>query len=251
LIVLAVIFGLVALCGVGGYFVVQPVIESARLAGKRAQDQNNLWQIGLAVHNYHDVMSKSPQAIIGSADLPPEKQHSWLVAVLPYLEQQMIYQRIDLQQSWDAPSNAFIRSMNIPTYQSFERPPPSGQTNFVGITGLGRDSPTLPANDPKAGFFGYNRQIRLTDVLDGTSQTQMVAQTHLNTGPWSQGGPSSVRFLDPGGPPYLGLNAQFGTEHGASILLADGSVRYLQPNVDPRILELLATMSDGQVVPPY
>ena len=72
-----------------------PATQSAREAARRMQCSNNLKQIGLGLHNYHDVYGQFPPAAIGPHNVPRERQFSWLVAILPFLEQQSLYDSSD------------------------------------------------------------------------------------------------------------------------------------------------------------
>ncbi len=80
-----------------------PVIRAAQRATVRTHCANNLAQIALALHNYHDVNKVFPCAIRYTADGRP--MHSWRIAVLPYLIQQGLYDQYDFREPWNGPRN--------------------------------------------------------------------------------------------------------------------------------------------------
>ena len=82
-IIAAVVVGLF-FCGGILIALLLPAVQAAREAARRTQCSNNLKQIGLAMHNYHDVNQQFPPAYIADADGQP--MHSWRVLILPYLE---------------------------------------------------------------------------------------------------------------------------------------------------------------------
>jgi prepilin-type processing-associated H-X9-DG protein len=126
-----------------------------------------------------------------------------------------------------------------------------GWTWYVGVAGVGRDAPALPGGHPRAGVFGYDRQTRVADITDGVATTVMLAETSSANGPWTTGGPATVRGLDPGRQPYIGRNRQFGGTHrgGVIVAFADGSVRFLSESIDRKVFEALATIAGGESLP--
>ena len=110
----------------------------------------------------------------------------------------------------------------------------------------------MPKGHPRAGVFGYDRQTRVPDITDGVSNTLLLAETGLANGPWTAGGPATVRGLDPSRPPYIGRGRQFGGMHkgGVIVALADGSVRHIAFSINPDVFSLLGTRDDGEVVDP-
>jgi hypothetical protein len=99
-------------------------------------------------------------------------------------------------------------------------------------------------------------------VSDGTSNTLMIWETARDVGPWSRGGPGTVRGLDPADPPHAGTGRPFGGLHfseralfgrgeslGLNVALADGSVRYFGKDTPAALFESMVTIAGGEAVP--
>ncbi len=99
LVVIAIIAVLIAL--------LLPAVQQAREAARRSQCKNNLKQIGLAIHNYHDVFGRFPQNYEGSRDGANTNatSTSWITASLPYFDQAPLYNTIDFLNSTAATKN--------------------------------------------------------------------------------------------------------------------------------------------------
>jgi len=223
---------------------VVPAIAKVRDAARRTQCENNLRQIGLSIGDYQATyQGRYPAAAMAIPEGPPgagpysiartwseqmlpERRLSWLVDLIPFIEQTDLYTRIDKTQGWDAEENRFaallsVKLFHCPGYP--ERPPASTlwPSHYVGITGGGEDAAWLSSGDPRAGFFGYNRTASMKDLGRGTSATLVAAETSAAEGAWTAAG-ETVRGFDAAG-------AHFGGNHrgGCQAVFADGSVRFL------------------------
>jgi len=91
LVVIAIIGILVAL--------LLPAVQAAREAARRTQCTNNLKQLGLALHNYHDTYKSFPaRGVFGAANTGPPMRayhHTWIEAILPFIEQQPLYDSVN------------------------------------------------------------------------------------------------------------------------------------------------------------
>ncbi len=245
-----------------------------RRAAARSQCANNLRTIGLGLHGAEEASAKNtgengprfPAGTIGNASLGAAKRLSWLVAVLPHIEQENLYARFELGAAWDSPANLSHSQSEVPVYRcpdwQGEYPQATAfHTPFVGIAGIGKDAAALPPGGPRIGMFGYDRAVRRDDVKDGISMTLMVLESSRDNGPWAQGGSSTIRGLVPAEQPYLGVGRAFGGTHfaenslfgkgrslGCNGLMVDGSVRFLSENTAPSVLEALATIAGGERV---
>ena len=100
LVVLLIIAGLI------GFFV--RAISNARISTQKMYCANNLKQIALAVESYRETHGTYPTGTIANSDLTPEKRLSWLVGILPVLEQDNLYNAISKDRAWDDEANRKI-----------------------------------------------------------------------------------------------------------------------------------------------
>lgn len=225
-----------------------PAVQQAREAARRTQSRNNLKQIGLAMHNSHDVYGSFPSGTVQNENLDPEQRLGWAVSILPYIEEANTYNRIEMAAGWEDQDD-FVTAAVIPSYlnPSMSRFGESGgQIDYLGVAGIGPDAATLENNDPNTGIFGYDRQTRLRDITDGTSNTVMVADS-AEPNAYIQGYLTISGFSEE---PYIGGPDGFGAVHsgGMNSLFADGSVRFISEFVDPTVIEAVATKGGGEVV---
>jgi prepilin-type processing-associated H-X9-DG protein len=233
-IVVAVVLGLLV-CGGGGIALMLPAVQAAREAARRSQCTNNLKQIALALHNYHDIYQCFPPTV--TTDKQGRPMHSWRVAILPFLEQSYAYQQYKFNEPWDGPNNRVLANTAISAYRCPSDPNPSGtETNYVMIVGKGTIG-GLP-----------NEKVGFKDVTDGTSNTILLVEV-VGTGiQWMEPTDLSIDELS------LRLNdgsdESISSNHsgGAMVALADGSVRFLANGIDPVTLRRLILRNDGQAI---
>jgi uncharacterized protein DUF1559 len=234
--------------------------------GNRVACANHLKHIGLALRNYADMHPRPlvwglstpqlPAGTIPNSNLEPNQRLSWLVELLPYLEEDALYHQFDQSAPWDAEPNVRlsqtpVRIFQCPAWKSESRSANAWETPYVGIAGVGSDAATHSFGDPKLGAFGYDRRTAFVDVKDGTSNTLMVLESARDAGPWAEGGFATVRGINPEDKPYIGVGRPFGGTHlaGSNALMMDGSVHTLSDKISPEVLEALATIAGGEKVP--
>ena len=228
-----------------------PAVQQAREAARRTQSRNNLKQIGLAMHNYHDVNNEFPRGTVENDELEPDERLSWAYSILPYIEQQALYESVDGEAGWEAEENSQAVMTAVPAFQNPSQPgdrsnPSAG--DYVGMAGVGEDAATLENDDPRAGIFGYNRQCRFRDITDGTSNTIMITDSSEPNASYLAGGRATIRGFSQS--PYLNGPDGIGSPHSGvvQVLMADGSVRAISVNTDETTLEALATKAGGENV---
>lgn len=215
---------------------------------------NNLRLIGAAVNNYsnHNDHYFPPGTVLNAA-LKPAQRLSWEAAILPYFLEggvagkkagkhwEKLVEDIAFQEAWDTPANAGLRRSVAfylcPTFAHELSPDQGGLTSYVGVAGVGTEAAALPRSDANAGFFGYDRLLRESDISARLDATMAAIETALENGPWPAGGSPTVRGVHLDCNRYVGKDAAFGGLHraGANVLWVDGSVRIVTEKVDPEL----------------
>ncbi len=211
--------------------------------------RQRLTELGGSIQNYVDRQGHFPQGTVAQGNQPVKDRFSWLAEVFVQTAGGKIAEP-QWDQPWNDPLNdRFVRQQRepflnplLPQKVGTDRYP---CTHFVGVAGIGSDAPGLPVNHPRAGIFGVNRITRVEDIKDGQANTMMVAGVSNQLGSWAAGGNPSMRAFTQ--EPYFQGPDGFGTGEnaGMSVLMADGSVRFLSKNTDPAIVRGMAAMADG------
>jgi len=253
LVVIAIIGVLIAL--------LLPAVQQAREAARRMQCTNNLKQIGLSIHNYHDTFGSFPTGIV------PNRSWGWGTQLLPFIEQSALHDRLrEASDDWGpfrtseadqlalaeqkidgylCPSDT-APDLNDKCETNFESPIAS--SSYLGVTGNYDDGMVSGSYNPGNGVFYLSSKIEFRDIIDGTSNTLAVGERDYRnhkgaiwtgtTPDGSPGGVSNRGFVT--APVGFGRAGQdrkvngthanaMGSEHpgGANFALCDGSVRFL------------------------
>jgi len=208
-----------------------PAVQSAREAARRAQCVNNLKQIGLAMLNYESANGVFPRPAV--TDKQGKPLLSWRVAILPYIEQQGLYNKFKLDEPWDSPHNQALLKEMPPTYlcPSRARVEPF-TTTYQVFTGPGA-------------LFEKDKGVRLAEITDGTVNTLMVVEAN-DAVPWTK--PDDLSFDPAAAPSLFGA----GSSHPGvfNVLIADGSVRFFKSTINLNGFRSLITRAGGEVIDP-
>jgi hypothetical protein len=210
--------------------VVADAARKVREAAARAQSQNNLKQLAIAMHNNESTTGSLPAQAIYDKDGKPLL--SWRVMLLPYLDQNELYKQFKLDEAWDSPHNKKLLAKMPVTYQAPSAKPkhPHG-TVYQAFVGNGA-------------FFEGKKGIRLVDITDGTSNTIMIVEA-ANDVPWTK--PEDLPFNPDKPLPKLG--GLYSTP-GFNAAICDGSVRYFSGGVKESTLKKFITRNGGEVIGP-
>jgi prepilin-type N-terminal cleavage/methylation domain-containing protein/prepilin-type processing-associated H-X9-DG protein len=214
LVVIAIIAVLIAL--------LLPAVQSAREAARRAQCVNNLKQMGLALHNYHDAVLAFPPGYVaaskyidGATDTSPG--WSWAAMILPQLDQAPLFASINFTQPVQAAANTTSTRVNVSTYLCPSDQIPGGTfpigdglgntlanvapTSYAACTGNDAADVATGLNDDGLGngLFFRNSAIRIAAIIDGTSQTVMIEERDwgISEGTWTGAVPNGLIVRGP------------------------------------------------------
>lgn len=278
LVVIAIIGLLIAL--------LLPAVQAAREAARRMSCSNNIKQVSLAIHHYHDTYKSFPSGWIGVADngfqplATGDPGWGWLSMTLPYLEQEVaVDSKIDFHHPITSPRNDESRRLSL---QLFRCPSdaspfeffrlPSEETpsefvaelpvaNYVGVFGtneLHECEETPPGRICYGnGVFFHHSATRMSEISDGTSNTIMVAERASRRGfsTWigavPEGEETFARILGIADHPPNAVGGHlddFSSEHPGGVMfgLCDGSVTILTDEIDEILYQSMATRSGGE-----
>ncbi len=201
-----------------------PAIQKVREAAARASASNNLKQIALAMHNHESAYQYFPPAAI--VDKKGKKLLSWRVQILPFIEHENLYKQFKLDEPWDSEHNMKLVRLMPKVYADPRASAEPGKTYYKVFVG-------------ETAGFDWVKTRKITDFLDGTSNTIMVAAAGEPV-IWTK--PDDFEFDPKGKLPDL-------TKPFANILVAmfDGSVRTLTPKTSEKTLRALIGRNDGEV----
>jgi prepilin-type N-terminal cleavage/methylation domain-containing protein/prepilin-type processing-associated H-X9-DG protein len=279
LVVIAVIAVLIGL--------LLPAVQKVREAANRIRCKNNLKQIGLALHNYHDRNGSFPPGYAtknptSSTDQGPG--WGWAAYLLDDAEQGNLQRQIDFNRGIPNDANAPARLQSLAifkcpsddgpkTFVTAGRATEVAHANYVGMFG----TPEITDNPGGGnGLFYRNSKVRIADVTDGTSNTLAVGErsSNLALATWTGAVNGAVvppvrpSVLGPEGAPVLvlghtGLASEghtpnnpinhvddFFSRHpqGVNFLFVDGSVHSIGDGINPLVWQALGTRAGGEAL---
>lgn len=255
-----------------------PAVQAAREAARRTICMNNLLQINLAAHNFEFSFEHLPSGVL-NPDGPIRNeeigQHvSWTIQLMPYLEQQALYSKFDIEKGTYAPENRQIRELLIQAllcpsdFLPFDTDGGVGQGSYAGC----HHDTESPIDQDNNGLLYLNSRVSFAGITDGSSNTILFGEI-LPLGSdlgWVSGTRATLRNTSAlnadralrqqvwGNPmgaesPYpvggMGVGG-FASYHsgGANFAIADGSVRFLSESIKPEVFKLLGNRADGELL---
>jgi hypothetical protein len=206
-----------------------PAVQAAREAARRTNSMNNMKQILLAMHIYHDAMQKFPDARARNAD--GKLMLSWRVALLPYLEEGDLYNQFHLDEPWDSEHNLKLVAKMPRVYADPSVPVLPGTEGLTNYH--------VPFGDGL--LFDAKGPTHFRDVTDGTSNTIAVFEAARPV-PWTMPEDAEISEANPA------ANLSRLRAGIFQVGFADGSVQVLPQTIDAMTLWSLFTRAGGEVV---
>ena len=207
-----------------------PATQNVPRTPNRSACKNNLKQIALALHNYHDTYKSFPPAYTVDADGKP--LHSWRTLLLPFADQRALYDKIDLSKPWDDPANAEAFKTCPSAYRCPSAMGQSHQTTYLAIAG---PESCLSTTHPRT----------FSEITDGTMNTLMVVEVPVaNAVPWMAPQDADAQLL-------LSLGKETHWPHPGGIhgVMADGRVQlFLSAQIAPATWKGLCTVAGHETL---
>lgn len=250
-----------------------PAVQQAREAARRAQCKNNLKQIGLACHTYHDAFGQFPPGRISATNA------SWGIFILPYIDEKPLYNIFTTGYFASIPSDIAMEPALGTVLEVFRCPSETGTatqgvSNYLGVWGAGDVMNTSLLTNPSddgGGVFIENGRIRIRDIKNGTTNTILIGEalgladgslsaSVYGWGAWGMGrtcGDTSnpINTGTPGS--FVPNNFSSNHEGGAQFCVADGAVRFVSENINyvatgvnstQGVYQNLADRRDGRII---
>jgi prepilin-type N-terminal cleavage/methylation domain-containing protein/prepilin-type processing-associated H-X9-DG protein len=243
LVVIAIIGILVA--------ILLPAVQAARESSRRTTCLNNLRQIGVGLHHYHDSHKTFPP---GGIEPRPwnrnGRQLAWSAFLLPYLEQVQVYEKIDFGKAYDHEDNAIAAAAVLTVYlcpstnRESKRKRGRGVCDYGGIYGERITS----RNFPPKGAMLYDEALAMRDIHDGTSATLIISEdSNWSDGQWINGRNIFDQAYPINHAPRFENDIRSLHPLGANGLYCDGSASFLSEEMDVRTLAAICTRDGGEV----
>ena len=241
-----------------------PAVQQAREAARRTQCKNNLRQIGIALHNYHDLHTTLPPgSMVLSPLYPVQSGWGWATFLLPHLEQTALYDQVDFNIGNTLAGNRELIVHSLAVFRCPTDPAP----DRIAATMLTGESLAV-AHGNYCGvmsIFNEASSTRLSEFTDGTSQTIIVGERRYQiagvgevTSSWCGTLTSGTDYMPFPSLPHLPVfpddmvnqGDRFNSAHaqGVHFLAADGAVHFLSESLDRTVYYALSTPSGGETV---
>jgi prepilin-type N-terminal cleavage/methylation domain-containing protein/prepilin-type processing-associated H-X9-DG protein len=262
LVAMAVIGVLVAL--------LMPAVQSARASARRITCRNQARQLGLALHLYHDgYLCFPPGSYVMGPSFPIQSGWGWGAMILPSVEQNSLYRQIDFGRGTAVGGNLSLIAASIPLWRC---PAEVAAETILAVPIDGHPPFDLASGNycGSEGILSAMSCVRMANIRDGASQTLLLGERMVQAGdngalPFTSAWCGQAAFADAyeyRSVPHLmpsrlhPVNASpadplcFGGRHagGANFILADGSARFLNENIDGKVWEALGTARGGEAV---
>jgi len=239
LVVIAIISMLVGL--------LLPAVQASRAAARRTQCKNNLRMIGIALQAHHATKNEFPVGVTewrGDRGNPNRRQIAWSARLLPFIEQQPLFDQLNLDATFDSEENASAAATLLQVYlcpssrRGEQLVQGRGPCDYGGINGERLLSP----NNPPKGTMLADVAITVAHIKDGISKTIIVAEDSLfDDGQWINGRNVFDQAFPINAAPEWENDIRSEHPGGALSVRADGSVHFLDESMEKQVLAAFCT----------
>ena len=230
-VVLVAVLGVVVVCG--GMLAALLSSGVPRIGNRRVACMKNMKDINLALLYYEEANGHFPPAY--TTDENGNPLHSWRVLILPYLEWNILYEMIDLDQPWDSPHNRALADIMPYEYRcpSSQTPLGNPETSYAMIVGPGTIS-----DGPNA--------TKVSEISDGESRTLMIVEVSGAGIHWMEPRDLDAQTITFKVNDGSGQGIQSNHPGGANVGFCDGSVHFFREDLDPNAIKAMSTIAGGE-----
>lgn len=227
---------------VGGVLIgmLLPAVQAVRHAARRTASANNMRQIVLANLNHESAYGSFVTA--HTKNESGKKLLSWRVHILPFIEQQALYEQFHLDEPWDSPHNKTLIAKMPVLYANPALPLEEGMTSYLAVTG---DDTVIAAPKEASSDGEMKTGVKTSEITDGTESTLLIVDANLdNTVIWTK--PDDFVPAE-----HDNIHSQLSGTWANQLIAAafvNGSITYLGIEYSEEELHALMTKSDGENV---
>ena len=229
-----------------------PAVNVARESARRTTCHNNLRQLGIGLNARHTSLGAFPPGgVEWRGNDPTKRQLAWSAFLLPYIEEQAIYDSLDLSTAFDSEANrdgaaniisVYVCPSSIRGAKLVDR---RGPCDYGGMYGERITSP----NNPPKGTMLYDREITIEEVRDGASQSIILGEdSRFVDGQWINGRNVFDQAFPINGAPDFENDIRSEHPGGANVVFVDGSVHFLDDSIELNTLAALCTRASADTV---
>jgi hypothetical protein len=214
-----------------GFGLIYSAYRSAQMSAWRMSEANNLRNVALALHNYHEGNKTFPPAIFYDAQGQPHR--SWRVAIMPYVESSNFYTSYQHQQPWNSPANSNLCDVSVSLFRAPDQQRGVRHTNIV-----------MPIGPGTVG----EQATSMEDITDGNSNTIFLLALKPSDILWHEPRDLSINDITraPGNPKRILIQGKL--FRGGLCAYVDGRVAMLPADLDYDKFIAMLTISGGEKI---
>ncbi len=238
-----------------------PAVQSAREVARRLGCENNMAQVSFAIQQFEMANEYFPTGTVDATgpiqSISQGMHHNWIISLLPFIDEAVIYANIDLESSVYSKKHNRVREITVVILQCMSSPRGGAFSSYAAC----HHDVEAPIDDDNQGVFFLNSRVTKEDIRDGLKYTLFVGEKTIDGGDlgWMSGTRATLRntgtpmndqirsVAAPTDPLFVG---GFGSHHplGANFIMGDGSASFVSEEIDDAIYQRLGNREDGELL---